>query len=82
MPNDLEARTRRGLALAETMREASNPPYTDYEVFIDASEEWDKLMASGWPEEIARDWLRLLPYERLLASGPVRLGSTNPDAST
>ena len=59
MPNDLEARTRRVLELAETMRTTSHPPTTDTEAFMAAADEWGKLLASGWPEEIAQDWLRL-----------------------
>ena len=59
MPNDLEARTRRVLELADTMRRLSQPPYVNTEAFMAAAEEWGKLLASGWPEDVARDWLRL-----------------------
>lgn len=80
MPDTLEARTRRVLALAQTMRLASNPPHTDTLAFIEAAEEHSRIMASGWPEEIARDWLRLrqgfMPPVNNVHKGTVYTGRT------
>ena len=33
-----------------------------------AAEEWGKLMASGWPEDVARDWLRMVELHLALAA--------------
>ena len=78
MSNDLEATARRVLELAETMRTTSHPPTTDTEAFMAAAEEWGKLMASGWPEGVARDWLRLCQG----FMPPVRPDTTNPNLTT
>ena len=68
MPDTLEQRTRKVLELAETLRRTSHPPTTDTEAFMAAAEEHARILASDWPEEVARDWLRVAELHLALAA--------------